>query len=401
MATLSLVLTSMEQRILGSLMEKQETVPATYPMTLNALRLACNQTSSRDPVVAYDEPAVEQCLRELRHRELVRVVHGDRGQRVLKYHQRLDEQLALAADERAVMTVLLLRGPQSAGELKTRTERLRRFADRDDVEAVLRRLADRAEPLVRELPRRAGQHDTRWIHLLGPVQTGAPGPEPARAVDREMVLADGAAARDARVIAAYDTVASAYTERYAGAVGEFDAWLLRRVADRAGPDPVIDVGCGPGDVTSALARAGAKVVGLDVSAAMVTQARARHPELTFEVGDLRGVVRPRAAAAWGAVTAWHALVHLAPSELAGAIGALARVLRPGGWLALALPVGAAVERVEGWLGSDAGVDVVLHDPEQVRAAVTEGGFAIREWYLRGPAAPDEVAPRLYVLASTP
>lgn len=399
MATPDLALTPMEQRILGSLLEKQTTVPSTYPMTLNALRLACNQTSSRNPVVAYDEQAVEQCARELRHRELVRIVHGDRGQRVLKYHQRLDEHLALAADERAIITVLLLRGAQSAGELKTRTERLHGFADRDEVEVVLRRLADRTDPLVRELPRRAGQHDTRWIHLLGPVETGAPEPERAPAVDREIVLADGAAARDARVTAAYDTVASAYADRYAGAVGEFDTWLLHRVADLAGPDPVMDVGCGPGDVTSALAQAGANVVGLDVSAAMVTQARARHRELTFEVGDLRSVVRPRAAAAWGAITAWHALVHLAPSELAGAIGALARVLRPGGWLALALPVGAAVERVEGWLGTDADVDVVLHDPEQVRLAVTAGGFAIREWYLRGPAEPDQTAPRLYVLAS--
>jgi uncharacterized protein YceH (UPF0502 family) len=399
MTTPDLVLTPMEQRILGSLMEKQRTVPSTYPMTLNALRLACNQTSSRDPVVAYDEEAVERSARDLRHRELIRVVHGDRGQRVVKYHQRLDEQLALAADERAVMTVLLLRGAQSAGELRTRTERLHGFVDRADVEVVLRRLAGRADPLVRELPRRVGQHDTRWIHLLGPVEAAPPEPVVAPVVDRESVLAGGPAARDARVRAAYDTVAAAYADRYAGAIVGFDSWLLHRVAELAGPDPVVDVGCGPGNVTATLAAAGADVVGLDMSPAMVAQARDRHPGLVVEVGDLRTLVRPRAAAAWGAVTAWHALVHLAPSELAGACSAFARVLRPGGWLAVALPVGAAVDRVEDWLGTGAAIDVVLHDPEQVRAAVAAGGFAIREWYLRGPAEPDETAPRLYVLAS--
>ena len=127
----SLELSAMEQRVLGSLLEKQRTVPASYPMTVNSVRLACNQTSSRDPVVSYDEPEIEQCLRDLRHRDLIRVVHADRGQRTLKFHQLLDERLTLAADERAVLTVLLLRGPQTPGELKSRTDRLHRFADRD------------------------------------------------------------------------------------------------------------------------------------------------------------------------------------------------------------------------------------------------------------------------------
>ena len=147
----SLELSAMEQRVLGSLLEKQRTVPATYPMTVNSVRVACNQTSSRDPVVSYDEPEIEQCLRDLRHRDLIRVVHADRGQRTLKFHQLLDERLTLAADERAVLTVLLLRGPQTPGELKSRTDRLHRFADRDETEAVLHRLAGRTEPLVSEL----------------------------------------------------------------------------------------------------------------------------------------------------------------------------------------------------------------------------------------------------------
>ena len=129
-----LVLDSTEQRVLGSLMEKQVTVPSTYPMSLNSLRLACNQATSRDPITEFDEATVQECLRGLRLRELVRVVHGDR---VLKYHQLLADRLALADDERALITVLLLRGAQSPGELKTRTDRLHPFADRAEVESCL------------------------------------------------------------------------------------------------------------------------------------------------------------------------------------------------------------------------------------------------------------------------
>ena len=110
-------------------------------MTLNALQTACNQSSSRDPVVDYDQPLLTETLRSLKERGLVRVVWADRGPRTLKYHQLLDERLALQPDERALITVLLLRGPQAPGELRTRTDRLHPFADRDAVEAVLRRLA--------------------------------------------------------------------------------------------------------------------------------------------------------------------------------------------------------------------------------------------------------------------
>src|SRR5919205_342806 len=111
-----------EQRILGSLMEKQVTVPASYPMTLSGLRTACNQTSSRDPVMDLDEQTVERTARDLRDQGLLRIVWSDTGRRTLKYHQTLTDFLGLADDERALITVLLLRGPQSAGELRTRTE---------------------------------------------------------------------------------------------------------------------------------------------------------------------------------------------------------------------------------------------------------------------------------------
>src|SRR3954451_7864116 len=136
-------------------------------MTLGAVRTGCNQSSSRDPVVDYDEPAVEAALRRLKDRQLVRIVWADTGRRTLKYHQLLAEALELSDAERAVLTVLLLRGAQTAGELKTRTDRLHAFADRGAVEVVLKGLWGRSEPLVRELPRQRGQHDTRWVHLLG------------------------------------------------------------------------------------------------------------------------------------------------------------------------------------------------------------------------------------------
>src|SRR3954468_14377256 len=110
-------------------------------MTLAAVRTGCNQTSSRDPVVDYDEPEVEATLRRLKDRQLVRIVWADSGRRTLKYHQLLSEVLELNDAERALVTVLLLRGPQAPGELKTRTERLHEFGDRGAVEAIMTRLA--------------------------------------------------------------------------------------------------------------------------------------------------------------------------------------------------------------------------------------------------------------------
>ena len=142
------VLDATDQRILGSLLEKQHTVPASYPLTLNALRTACNQTSSREPVTDYDEKTLTDALKGLRDRRLVRVVWAEKGSRTLKYHQLLDAELALADDERALLTVLLLRGPQSPGELRTRTERLHPFADKDAVAACLTRLADQPHPSI-------------------------------------------------------------------------------------------------------------------------------------------------------------------------------------------------------------------------------------------------------------
>ena len=173
------VLDATDQRILGSLLEKQTTLPATYPLSANALVSACNQRSSRDPVTALDQQTVERTAKSLKDRGLLRIVWSDTGRRTLKYHQILDEHLALQPDERALLTVLLLRGAQAPGELRTRTERLHGFADRGQVEECLRRMASRPQPLVRELECRPGQQDPRWIHLLGAAQeqtSGETGP---------------------------------------------------------------------------------------------------------------------------------------------------------------------------------------------------------------------------------
>lgn len=392
-----------EQRILGSLLEKQTTVPASYPLTLSSLRTACNQTSSREPVMDLDEPTVEQTSRALKDRGLLRIVWSDTGRRTLKYHQILSEVLTLADDDRALLTVLLLRGPQAPGELRTRTERLYPFADRGEVEACLGRMAGRETPLVRQLERRPGQQDHRWVHLLGPVETGdAPAPP---AVDREVPIADSPEARDARVRATYDAVAAGYAGAFSDELDAlpFERWLLDRVAADAAGRPVMDAGCGPGHVAAYLAGTGADAQGLDVSPEMVAQARARHPSVRYEVGDLRRLMRPAAAAGWGAVLAWYSLIHLASSELPVAVAALTRPIAPGGVLVLGLHAGDEVHRLSRWF--DVAVpelDFVLHDPAAVIAAVEAAGLTEVEWYLRGPYEwRDETTQRLYVVGRRP
>lgn len=398
------VLDPEEQRVLGALLEKERTVPASYPLTLAALRTACNQTSSRDPVVDYDEATVETAVKRLRSRELVRVVWSDTGRRTLKYHQLLDGQLALETDERALITVLLLRGAQAPGELRSRTERLHPFADRSEVEECLRRMATRPEPLVRELPRRRGQQDARWVHLLGPVATDDAVTRPEPTVDRDSVLAGGGDERDRRVRTSYDAVAATYGDRLADELlaQPFERWLLDRVAAIAGQDPVVEVGSGPGHVTAYLADAGATVTGLDLSPGMVTEARRRFPDGTYEIGDLRRLMRPVTGPGWAAVLAWYSLIHLAASELPDAVAALVRPLVPGGWLVLALHAGREVRHLDDWFGHEVDLDFVLHEPDQVVAIVQAAGLADIEWYHRGPfTSRGETTERLYVLGRKP
>ncbi len=403
------VLGPLEQRVLGCLLEKQVTVPASYPLTLNALRTACNQSSSRDPVMDLDERTVETVTRDLRERDLIRVGWADHGRRTRKYHQLLDGALQLADDERALITVLLLRGAQSAGELRTRTERLHPFGDRDAAEACLQRLAGRPAPLVRQLERRPGQQDHRWVHLLGPIAETAEASPPASVnpgSDREEPLEGGAVSRDQRVRSTYSAIAAEYAARFGSELDDlpFERWLLDRIAAAVSAigGPVADAGCGPGHITAYLCAAGVDAHGIDLTPAMIEQARRLHPGLPYEVGDLTRLIRPGAAAGWAAVLGWYSLIHLAGSELPGAIAALARPLLPGGLLVLGLHAGSQVRRVTSWLDHDVEVDVVLHDPAEVVAAVEAAGLTDVEWYLRNPVqARAETTERFYLLARRP
>jgi uncharacterized protein YceH (UPF0502 family) len=160
-------LSAAEARVLGCLLEKQRTTPEQYPLSLNALRLACNQSTNRDPVVDYDEATIRDALHRLERRRLVRFASGSRA---AKYRHLLEEVLPLEEGERAVMTVLMLRGAQTPGELKQRTERMYPFAELSDVHETLERLIGRE--LVRRLERRPGQKEERYEQLM---QGGAEG----------------------------------------------------------------------------------------------------------------------------------------------------------------------------------------------------------------------------------
>lgn len=156
-------LTPIQVRILGCLMEKKETTPEQYPLTLNALRNACNQKTSRSPVVSYSEGEVGHTLRELEALDLVR---EEWGARAPKYEHRVNKALSLHSQDIALLCALMLRGPQTPGELKTNTHRLFDFADLDDLEFALQQLIKREPSLVVALPRQPGQKEGRFAHLL-------------------------------------------------------------------------------------------------------------------------------------------------------------------------------------------------------------------------------------------
>lgn len=166
-----------EARVIGSLAEKQLTTPQQYPLTLNALVLACNQLSNRDPVVFYDEAVVETVLSSLKDAGLLRVVHPSHGRSATRYRQVIDERFGLSHRGLAVLAVLLLRGPQTVGELRARTERMADFSNFGEVEAELGRLSNLPDPLVRRLPPQSGQKEERWAQLL----TGDPSATVSRA----------------------------------------------------------------------------------------------------------------------------------------------------------------------------------------------------------------------------
>lgn len=174
------LLDPVEARVLGALIEKEGTTPEYYPLSLNSLINACNQKSNRDPVVDFDEDTVLDALDRLREKMLALKVTG--SGRVDKYAQRISETLNLGRRELALLCILLLRGPQTLGELKDRSERLFSFTDLSETESVLDKLAQWPDgALVKKLPRQPGQKEARYAHLLSgePAITGAePAPAP-------------------------------------------------------------------------------------------------------------------------------------------------------------------------------------------------------------------------------
>ena len=181
-----------ELRVLGCLIEKQRTTPDVYPLSVNSLRLACNQSTSRDPVVEYEESTVRDALQRLSSRGWARLASG-RTSRSVKYRHLFDEALGLSGAELSLLAVLMLRGPQTVSELRSRTERLHRFESTAAVEETLNALAERE--LVVRLERRPGQKEERWSHLLGG-EGAEPSPAPPRdsLEDRLSLLEDRVAA---------------------------------------------------------------------------------------------------------------------------------------------------------------------------------------------------------------
>jgi len=212
-------LTETEARIVGSLIEKQLTTPEYYPLTLNALVAACNQKTNREPVTNYDEKTVLAALDDLREKNIVYVFYGSTS-RVPKYKHILPDVYELEPSETAVICVLMLRGPQTIGELRERTGRLYDFRDLNDVNETLENLMKREEPLITRLERAPGQSAERYAHLLsGEVTSYTP---PERNVSR------GGAANDERVekleqeIESLKTELSAFRQEFADFKRQFE-----------------------------------------------------------------------------------------------------------------------------------------------------------------------------------
>jgi uncharacterized protein len=168
----NILLNDTEARVLGALMEKEITTPDYYPLSVNALMNACNQKSNRDPVMSLDEDAVRAALRGLQDDFLVRSVSGA-DSRVTKYEHRLQEAFNFDRREAAILCELLVRGPQTPGELRTRAERMHAFDDLSAIHTTLQKLIKREPPLVKVLPRQSGTKESRYVHLLcGDVSAG-------------------------------------------------------------------------------------------------------------------------------------------------------------------------------------------------------------------------------------
>jgi uncharacterized protein YceH (UPF0502 family) len=268
-------LSPQELRVLGCLIEKEATTPDNYPLTLNSLRNACNQSTSREPVVDYAEHEIEQALGSLRTRGLTRTVHST-SNRSTKFRHVLPDVLKLESRETAVLSVLMLRGPQTVGELKGRTERQHRFESTDEVGAALSALAGRQPALVQQLDRQPGQKDARWVQLLGDVAATPAGALPSSAPSAASVVS--ADAYGEATAEFYDLLATDMWET-------FGLLLLDLLADvDPANGPIVDVGCGSGIGLSYLRIAvpSAEVFAVEPSKAMRVALHTRltdHPEL--------------------------------------------------------------------------------------------------------------------------
>jgi len=191
---MTLQLSDIEVRVLGALVEKEITTPEYYPLSLNALLNACNQKSNREPVFTLEEEAVRHALRSLSDQALVRSASGD--SRVAKFEHRLNEFYNFHRHEIAVLCVLLLRGPQTPGELRTRCERLYPFEDLDAVHAALNLLMRREPPMVKVLPRQPGTKESRYMHLLSGDAVPAMSPGTTREAEAVSPEAMGPPARN-------------------------------------------------------------------------------------------------------------------------------------------------------------------------------------------------------------
>ncbi len=295
-------LTAEETRVLGCLIEKEATTPDAYPLTTNSLRNACNQSTSRDPVMTMSDLDVEHALASLRARGLTRTVHST-SNRAAKYKHVVPDELGLDAPATALLSVLMLRGAQTIGELKSRAERQHSFASTDEVGEVLAGLTERGQPLVRRLDRRPGQKDARWVHLLSPpVDEGASSAgtvpvDPRSASSSEAVdLADPYGTATAEF---YELLATVHWER----TGLELLDLLEGVDGAAGP--IVDVGAGTGIGLSYLRVAvpEADLYAIEPSKAMRTALHTRllldpalHGRVTVDPRPLAEAMPPRASA---------------------------------------------------------------------------------------------------------
>ena len=320
----------------------------------------------------------------------MRIVWADKGRRTLKYHQLLSEVLELNDAEKALVTVLLLRGAQAPGELRTRTDRLHGFADRGEVEVVLADLAARPEPLVRELPRQRGQHDTRWVHLLGDVAGGGRrrrrgraggGPRVGARRRRRRPATSGCGRRTTRsrrrTPTTWPTSCSAAAVRDAGCSTGSPRTPTAARWSRSAAAPATSRRTSPRPAPTRSASTSRR--------AWSRRRGGRFPDGDYQVGDLRRLMRPTSAPGWSAVLAWYSLIHLAASELPDALAALDPAAAPGR-LARRRPARRRRGPPQRRAGSTCRSTSTSSSTTRPRwcALVEAAGLTDVEWYHRGP-----------------